>query len=90
MFIFRLNGNPVKWTTSYSSLNIWVNAHSAYSDMIDFGYNNALQFESYNNGTCYVKYTKSYDFYADPTNVDLGVPTTLSALIIFEVYEVNF
>ena len=44
MFVFNLNNNT-KWTTSHTSYNIWVNTMTSYTDLIDFGWHNALQFE---------------------------------------------
>ena len=88
MFIFNLESSQ-KWTSSYTSLNIWINTYSQYSDVIDFGYHNALQFEVA-NGECTVKYNKSFDFYADPSNTAVGVESTNEDLSSIQVFQVNF
>jgi len=44
MFIFSLNNN-FKWQTYYTSSNIRVSTGSSSTDLIDFGYQSALQFE---------------------------------------------
>jgi hypothetical protein len=87
-FVFNLKTNK-KWYTSYSSLNIWINTYSSYTDLIDFGYHNALQFEAI-NGFITVSYTKSNDFYSDPTNIQMGVLTSDMQLSSFEVYQIVF
>ena len=89
MFIFNL-GTSTRWTSSYSSLNIWYNSYptSTYNDIIDFGYHNALQFECPSEWPK-ISYIKSNDFYSDPTNALLGIPTTDTSLQAVEAYQLN-
>jgi len=88
MFVFNLKNNG-KWTSSYSSSNIWINTYSSYTDLIDFGWHNALQFEA-SNTIPTVSYTKSSDFLSDPTNTNIGVLTSDMQLTSFEVYQITF
>ena len=89
MFIFNL-GTSTKWSSSYSSLNIWYNSYptSTYNDIIDFGYHNALQFECPSEWPK-VSYMKSNDFVSDPTNLSFGIPTTDTSLQAVEAYQLN-
>jgi len=87
-FVFNLKTNS-KWYTSYSTSNIWINTYSSYTDLIDFGWHNALQFEA-NNGFPTVSYAKSNDFYSHPTNTQMGVLTSDMQLSSFEVYQIYY
>ena len=57
--------------------------------MIDFGYHNALQFEVNPSGITTVSYTKSNDFYNDPTNTQMSILTS-DMQAHLEVYEITF
>ena len=86
MFIFNMNLYS-KWTTSYSSSNVWINTYDYYDDIIDFGWHNALQFEACGANVC-ARYTPSNDFYNEPSNVELGVSSSNVVLNSFQVYKV--
>ena len=86
MFIFNLKTNT-KWTSAYSSSNIWVNTQSSYADLIDFGWHNALQFEQ-NGRSAKVTYAKSNDFLADPTAAQVGVSS--ANIYQFEIFQMFF
>jgi hypothetical protein len=88
MFVFNLNTYS-KWATSYSSMNIWINTQTSSLDIIDFGWHNALQFET-TGYSATVSYVKSSDFLSDPTSSQMWVTSTDSTLAQFEVFQVTY
>ena len=88
MFIFNLKTNT-KWSSAYSSSNIWINTQSTYDDLIDFGWHNALQFEKHGK-SAKVKYTKSNDFVSDPTAAQVGVSSSATGIYQFEIFQMYF
>jgi len=88
MFIFNLK-RGLKWDSSYSTLNIWINTFTVYNDLIDFGYHNALQFE-YDDNVLTAKYTKNNDFQNDPTVSEFGLSSETLSLTSIEVYQVSY
>ena len=88
MFVFNLN-TYTKWATSYSSMNIWINTQTSSLDIIDFGWHNALQFET-TGYSATVSYIKSSDFLSDPTSSQMWVTSTDSTLAQFEVFQVTY
>ena len=89
MFMFSLN-LATKYVSNYNSLNIWVNTIAAYDDMIDFGYANALQFESRASTNAQVKYTYNSDFYSAPAATSIVGSALYTSLVAFDVYQVSF
>ena len=89
MFMFSLN-LQAKYSTAFSSLNIWINTQANYDDIIDFGYANALQFESRTSGAGQVNYKVNSDFYYPPTVASMTGVSGYVALNNFEVYQVTF
>ena len=89
MFMFSLN-LQAKYSTAYSSLNIWINTQSTYDDIIDFGYANALQFETSVSGAGWVNYKVNNDFYSPPSVASMTGAADYVNLANFEVYQVSF
>ena len=89
MFIFNLNSNT-RHMTSYSSMNIWISTYSSYSDLIDFGWHNALQFEVNSDMEVTASYIDSYyyDFTTYPYGHMFGLSSSDLILDSFEVYQV--
>ena len=88
MFVFNLN-TYTKWTSSYSTSNIWINTQTSSLDIIDFGWHNALQFET-TGYSATVSYIKSNDFYSDPTSSQMWVTSSDTTLAQFEVFQVTY
>lgn len=89
MFMFSLTLQS-KYYSNYNSLNIWINTMSNYDDIIDFGWGNALQFESRVGGQGQVTYRVNSDFISPPTVSAMTGSSGYVSLVSFEVYQAQF
>jgi len=88
-FIFSLT-TDIKYSTAYSSLNIWVNRVSSSLDLIDFGYHNALQFEARSGLNGQVYYTTNADFKSPPSVSEFTYYSGYNSLSNFEVWQMTY
>ena len=89
LFIFSLT-TGTRYMTNYTSLNIWANTISTSQDLVDFGYHNALQFESRSGSMGQVYYVQNTDFNYPPSVSSFTYYSGYNSLQNFEVWQMTY